>query len=274
MVNNEKRAKRRTVILVLLLCNCLLAAVLLAVFAVRELQDRKENTDFYSGDTFDVQVAPEKEPTVWQTDVVVEHAPEEEEVHGWEALGASSKDFAAITADWTDVKAWIRIPDSKIDYPVVQGEDNDYYLSHLPDGKKNDGGSIMMDVSNEADFSDAITILHGHHMKNGNMFGDLDLYEEESYYKEHPTIELYTPKGDCKAEIFAVFYVNSLTFEYPTNFQDAAAYDAFIEMCTTESVYDTGIVPQYGDTLLMLSTCSYVYDEARLLVMARLDLPA
>ena len=75
------------------------------------------------------------------------------------------------------------------------------------------------------------------------------------------------------AEIFAVFYVNSLKFTYPTNFVNAADYDDFIDMCRREAIYKTGIRPDSGDTLLMLSTCSYVYDEARLLVMARLDLP-
>jgi len=267
----QKSKKRRTILLVLLIVNCLLGAAVLVVFGIQELRDRRQGEAFYAeqGDQFDVQMsAPTPVPAAPEASPVPTEAP-----HGWEALGPSSKDFAAMTAEWPDVKAWIRIPDSKIDYPVVQGTDNDFYLTHLPDGKKNDGGSIMMDVSNEADFSDAVTILHGHHMKSGSMFGDLDLYEEESYYKEHPVIELYTPKGDVRAEIFAVFYVNSLEFTYPTNFADAAAYDAFIAMCKSESDYDTGITPQYGDTLLMLSTCSYVYDEARLLVMAKLDLP-
>ena len=274
---SEKSRKRRTILLVLLLCVCVLSATALAIFGIQELQDRRQNSAFYEGQgsQYDVPSAsPTAAPTVTATPLAPTATPvPTPTLHGWEALGASSKDFAAITADWADVKAWIRIPDSKIDYPVVQGEDNDYYLSHLPDGTKNDGGSIMMDVSNEADFSDAVTILHGHHMKNGSMFGDLDLYEEEAYCKAHPVIELYTPKGDVRAEVFAVFYVNSLEFTYPTNFADAAAYDAFIAMCKSESDYDTGITPQYGDTLLMLSTCSYVYDEARLLVMARLDLP-
>lgn len=276
MDNSEKREKRRRTCLVLLLINCLFGAALLFLLGYYELKDRKAGEDFYKTEVHALMATPAilPEPTQAQeTEPSEETAlPQPSDEPAREQLGQSEKDFAAMQAEWPDVKGWVKIDDTRIDYPVVQGEDNIYYLNHLPNKTRNAAGAIMMDMSNQGDFSDMITILHGHHMKSGNMFGDLDLYLEEAYYLAHPTVKLYTPKGDCTAEIFAVCHVDATKFQYPISFADAADFDAFVQDCIDKTPFDTGIVPQYGDQLLMLSTCAYVlYDDARLLVIARIN---
>ena len=102
-------------------------------------------------------------------------------------------DFQALRKINSDIIAWIRIPDTKIDYPVVQGKDNAYYLKHMFQKTEHAAGSIFLDMDNEADFSNRKSILYGHNMKDGSMFQGLHRFQEESYLKEHNQVYLYLP---------------------------------------------------------------------------------
>lgn len=182
----------------------------------------------------------------------------------------SAVDFPALWETCPDVKAWIRIEGTCIDYPVAQGADNRYYLSHLPDGTANKAGSIMMDVANAPDFSDDVTILHGHHMRNGEMFGDLDEYRKAKYWEQHSLMQLYTPAGDWKVAIFAACTVDGASFGYPTAFADDAAYLAFVEELRGKSSFHTELSVEPGDRLVMLSTCAYNFQDARFVVVGKI----
>lgn len=165
---------------------------------------------------------------------------------------------------------WIFLEDSGVNYPIVQGEDNVYYLNHLPDGTQNEAGSILLDQANAPDFSDTVSILHGHHMRSGAMFGELESYAEESYYKSHPEMTLFTPQGDYRVQVFAACTVDGETFEYPTAFADAAEFDAFVDEMRRATPYETQVEAAYGDRLLLLSTCAYSFREARFVVIGKL----
>lgn len=95
-------------------------------------------------------------------------------------------DFAGLKAVNPDVIAWIQIPALDISYPVVQGKDNAYYLHHLFSGESNINGSIFVDCHNQPDFTDQNTIVYGHNMKNGSMFGTLDKYQDKELFEQHP----------------------------------------------------------------------------------------
>lgn len=185
----------------------------------------------------------------------------------------SEIDFPTIWQTCPDVVGWIRLNDSVIDYPVVLGEDNDFYLHHLPDGTANKAGSIMMDQANSGGFTEAVNILHGHHMRSGSMFGRLADYKQEEYYKAHPTIRLYTPAGDYDVAVFAAYTVNGYTFGYPTSFEDEAAFTQFVRKAVSATPYETGVELQYGDRILLLSTCAYSYTGARFVVMGKIIEP-
>ena len=161
--------------------------------------------------------------------------------------------------------------DSVIDYPVVLGQDNDFYLHHLPDGTANGAGSIMMDAANSGDFGEAVNILHGHHMRNGSMFGRLEAYKREAYYRAHPVMRLYTPAGDCDVAVFAACTVNGYTFGYPTSFEDEAAFAQFVRKAVSATAYETDVTVAYGDRILLLSTCAYAYSGARFVVMGKIE---
>ena len=85
------------------------------------------------------------------------------------------------------------IEGTKINYPIVQGEENSYYLKHLFSGEWNGSGCIFLDFRNDASFADRHSIIYGHHMKNGTMFTDLDKYKKQEFFDEHPIALLITP---------------------------------------------------------------------------------
>ena len=102
-------------------------------------------------------------------------------------------DFEALKKINPEIIAWIRIPDTKIDYPVVQGADNEYYLNHTFKKTEHVAGSIFLDKDNSPDFSNRKSILYGHNMKDGSMFQGLHRFQEESYLQEHNQVYLYLP---------------------------------------------------------------------------------
>lgn len=183
---------------------------------------------------------------------------------------ASKVDFDMIWQTCPDVVGWIKLEDSVIDYPVVQGDDNEFYLNHLADGTPNETGSIMMDSANSGDFSDTVTILHGHHMRSGAMFGNIVDYDDEEYYRAHDRIRLYTPSGDYDVAVFAAFSVNGYTFGYPTSFSDEVEFNKFIRKALSSTPYKTDIEVSYGDRLLMLSTCTYSFEGERYIVLGKI----
>lgn len=98
---------------------------------------------------------------------------------------ATTIEFGELQKINPDIVAWIRIDGLGIDYPVVQGEDNEHYLYYTFRGEANVAGSIFLDYRNKADFSDSKIILYGHNMKNGSMFGSLKKYQDESVFREN-----------------------------------------------------------------------------------------
>ena len=114
-------------------------------------------------------------------------------------------DFAALAQKNSEIVGWIYIPDSKVDYPMVKGTDNSYYVSHTFEKKANGAGAIFLDWKNKGDFSDRNTVIYGHHMKNGSMFAALVEYKDPDYFNAHRTIYLYTPQGVYTATVFSAY---------------------------------------------------------------------
>jgi len=110
-------------------------------------------------------------------------------------------DFNGLRAINGDIVAWIQIPGIGVDYPVVQGEDNEHYLHYTFDGKANKAGSIFLDYRNRADFADRKVILYGHNMKDGSMFSNLKKYQDAGFRKAHGKVFLYLPDRTLECEI-------------------------------------------------------------------------
>ena len=173
-------------------------------------------------------------------------------------------DFAALQAMNDDVVAWIYCPGTKINYPVLQAEDNDYYLYRLMDGASNANGSIFMDYRNKSDLSDENTMIYGHHMRSGAMFAALIDYKKASYYEKHPYIYIMTPEQNYRMELFAACTVDSTSDIYATEPTESA-----VRECIATSVFASPIDYPTGN-IVTLSTCTYEYDDARFIVLGEL----
>lgn len=182
--------------------------------------------------------------------------------------------LAALRITNPDVVGWICIPDTEINYPMMQGEDNDFYLNHTWEKEPNSVGSIFLEWQNSADLTDYNTIVYGHNMNSGSMFGDLDLYAVQKYWELHPYVYTVTDAGVYRYEIFAFWQpeVDSLT--YGMNPQRDDTKEKFLNLSLDNSWIDTGIVPEITDRILTLSTCSGGGYTHRNVVQARLPMIA
>jgi len=171
-----------------------------------------------------------------------------------------------------DMIGWIAIDGTRIDYPVMQTPDRpNFYLKRDFD-KQNSGCGVpyAAEACSVDPQSDNITI-YGHHMKSGEIFGVLEEYKGEAFYREHPLICFDTRAGFGMYEIIAVFKVNPADFQYNLfiNATDESEFYDYVYRCKALSFYDTGVGAGYGDKLISLSTCEYSRNNNRLVVVAR-----
>lgn len=178
-------------------------------------------------------------------------------------------DFEVLRETNEDVVGWIYCADTLINLPIVQAEDNNYYLYRLIDGSTNSSGTLFVDYRNSADFSDSNTIIYGHNMKNKGMFGTLTNYKEQTYYDEHPLMWLLTPNGNYKVELISG-YVTSSTSEIYSFGQTQEEVFVLAEQSIEKSTFASDFQVSQGDRFVTLSTCSYEYDNARYVLIGRL----
>ena len=165
-------------------------------------------------------------------------------------------DFTALREVNDDILGWILIPDTKISYPLVQGEDNEYYLNRTWRKTRNSVGAIFMECQNSSDLSDFNTIIYGHRMNNSSMFGILKSFEKQSFWASHPYVYITDDNGSHRYEIFAAYEVSVEGDTYRLGFSSDASKQSFIDYCLSQSVIDTGITPTIYDRILTLSTCT------------------
>lgn len=175
-------------------------------------------------------------------------------------------DFAALSEINPDVAAWLICEGTELSYPVVRGEDNEYYLTHLFNGTPGASGCLFLDSRTEGGLSERHSIIYGHHMKDGSMFAALDGYKEQEFYEEHPTLLLLTPEGDFEAEVFSAGVAPTSSDAWRLDFPDEADFASWLSAVVESSAITTALTPSPADRILTLSTCSYEYPDARLVV--------
>ncbi len=169
-----------------------------------------------------------------------------------------------------DIVGWLYSPDTVINYPIVQGSDNDYYLYHLADGTCNRNGCLFVDCKNAGDFSDENTIIYGHHMASGSMFASLVNYASQSYYEAHPFMYLITEETVYRLELFAGYTTTADSDAYVMQFASAGIFKNWMAEICQKSDFLTMTAPTDGDRIVTLSTCAYAFDNARYVVHGRL----
>lgn len=165
-------------------------------------------------------------------------------------------DFSALREINPDVLGWILVPGTNISYPLLQGRDNDQYLRHTWRGNYSVVGSIFLECNNSPGLSDFNTIVYGHRMRNGSMFGSLKYFKNLSYWKSHPCVYITDDNGSHKYNIFAAYEASVSSTTYRLSFPNDAAKQEYIDWGLSQSVIDTGLVPTVSDQILTLSTCT------------------
>lgn len=186
--------------------------------------------------------------------------------------------YQNVFASNEDCIAWLQVPDTDIDYPVMlTPEDEGYYLYRNFFGEADKNGTLFLDTDCDLTRERGNLIIHGHHMKSGAMFGTLDQYADADYAKEHSQIYLYTPDEVRVYEVIAAF--NAKVYKGKTDqfryyayfgFDEPKTFDVYYENIKKISMYDTGVTAEYGDAFITLSTCAYHTKNGRFAVVGKL----
>ncbi len=180
--------------------------------------------------------------------------------------------YAELLAKNNDFIGWITIKDSNVNYPVMQTVDNpNFYLKHNFDKQYSDYGVPYLDEECAVHLTNNL-VIYGHNMKNGTMFTDLVNYKDKSYWENHQVINFDTMAEFNEYQVMYafVFDTNNETFCY-NDYTDMneEEFNEFMAECEKRKAYDTGVVAEYGDEILTLSTCEYSNENGRFVVVAK-----
>lgn len=183
-----------------------------------------------------------------------------------EALALAEIDLEALRAVNEEVVGWIVIPDTMVSHPLVQGADNDYYLSHNWKKRSDGSGAIFLDCAASRDLTDFHTIVYGHQMYNGTMFSTLVYYKDPDHWRQHPSVYAVLSDGVYRYDIFSAQEVGVRSVIFWLEKEKYRLEEAFLQYCTQNSAIETGSTPNAGQRILTLSTCADSGDTSRWVV--------
>ena len=213
----------------------------------------------------------------------VEESMEEVTTEAVEEPETVVEDISESPIDWEgmweineDVYAWITVPGTVIDYPILQhATDNTYYLNYNIDGSYGYPGCIYTENMNSKDFTDNNTVIYGHNMKNGSMFAGLHQYEDGNFFMEHPQVLIYTPEKEFEYTIFAAYIYDDRHLMYSFDFTNEDVYASYLD--TVLNIRDLSanirddVTVTKDDNIITLVTCMSNQPDKRLLVQAVLN---
>lgn len=177
-------------------------------------------------------------------------------------------DLSALKKVNDNVIGWIAIPGSDLSYPLLKGEDNQYYLNHTWKKEYNPVGAIYLDCQTDAGLDDFNTIIYGHRMRNLSMFGTLKFYADIQYWEEHPYVYLAVESGVYRYRVYSAYEAALDKNTYSINIADQNAKKDFFRYGAEHSVIDTGVMPAEDDCVITLSTCTGSGHSTRWVVQA------
>ena len=178
-------------------------------------------------------------------------------------------DFETLQSLYPDTVAWISCPDTPIDYPILQGADNSYYLRRLPDGTWNNSGSLFLDHRNSSDFSGTISSVYGHNMKDGSMFACLENYTSQEWYDQHPVMTLELPEETRELQVLYGFTV-SAQYWVEQGFDQEENLSALLDYAARNTTFTPAFSRQEDAPLTALITCTSHSDQERYIVLCQL----
>lgn len=176
-------------------------------------------------------------------------------------------DFSALREINPDIVAWVEIPGTRIDYPVVQADNNETYLHRSFEGEESSAGAIYLDCDSDSDFMGKHSILYGHHMKNGSMFAEIVKFKEKTFFQEHREVILYLPDRELHLKTIAALYGDASGEKRRTVFSDQESFNRYVDEMTKNCSFRE--LPE-GDCegLYSFVTCSYEFQNARTILYA------
>lgn len=259
----RRSGKRKTLIVVLVVALVVLAAAVVGILVLSnwEQRDKDLNEQMQQIAQKTAEPTPSGEP---EATASVSKAPD------------IPIDFAALKTQNQDIYAWITIPGTDIDYPVVQNPlDDSFYLTHNLAGQESVEGSIYTEQFNSKDFTDPNTVIYGHNMKNGSMFAGLHQYEDKAFFDENREIIIYTPEEKLTYRIFAAYPSGNEHIMQSYDFNDANVFARYLAgIFNTRDMkanIDGNMAVTEDNKILTLSTCVKGQDEKRYLVQAVLE---
>jgi len=225
-------------------------------------RDRDEEID---NPTIDFYDPPTPYPTEVPYDPYYEPEPEPEPVIPFVPV----LDFDELRETFPSIVGWIQSEGTNINFPIVQGTDNDFYLYHLPNRVNNRYGSIFMDFRNRADFSDHNfnTFIYGHHMSSGGMFASLMQYQHQWFYEGHQTMFIFTPTANYELRIFAAYVIDNSVESPMLRLAGPESFYSDLENILARSLITSEVRPTFDDKLVYLVTCTNVRQMDRMLVV-------
>jgi len=268
----SKKDKKYNAVGIVVVSLCGLLALASGLLMARELHQYSESAASYEDLTAFVELPD-------QTDASEETTPDgdtagADEILKEETIVLPTVDFDALKETNEDIIAWVTIPDTAVNYPVTQTDNNSYYLTHLYDGTYNKTGCLFADYENQADFSDRNTIIYGHNMRDGSMFAVLNEYDGQEFFDAHKELYLITPEGGYVVELFAAFPARPSesgtdTSPWRLSWRDDGAYTTWLKSMQDRSVVESDVTVTSSDKVLTLSTCRPGGTE-RFIVMGKL----
>ena len=213
---------------------------------------------------------PEENTSLPETEPDENIHPDAEETEAAEPEILAEVQALMKTARNSDICGWLYCPDTVISYPVVQAEDNSFYLHRDIDLNYSSYGTLFTEAMSARDFDNDNSIIYGHHMKDGGMFALLVNYAKKDFYEKHPVFYLNTPEMNYRVEVFAAFLTDMYSDAYNNSFDSDEEMQAWLDAAKEQSAIETDVEVVPGDRVLTLSTCTYEYDTARYVVMGKM----
>ena len=176
-------------------------------------------------------------------------------------------DFETLKQQNKDIVGWLYSKDTPINNPILQSNDNSYYLRRLITGEYNRSGSLFMDYRNDTNMQDCNTIIYGHNIKNETMFGSLPKYKSQDYYENHKFMYYFTPEKNYLVRVFCACTESTNSKIYTFNNLTQNTIDNIIK----KSDFTSDVTVTENDKIITLSTCAYEYEDARYIVLGKLE---
>ncbi len=254
----------------ILACICLGTAAYSAVYIWGQCREYEKGSEVYEKIAEAVVIPNPEDPEETPDPSLSEMSETESEEAGEKSEPILEIDFAALQESNPEIIAWLYCPDTEINYPVAQGTDNSYYLTHLADGTYNRNGCLFVDSQNASDFSDDNTIIYGHHMKSGKMFAGLIKYKSQEYFEQHPVVYLITPEHQYEIRLFAGYTAEVNSDSYYLQLGDSHSLAEWMREVAARSDFKAAVQLTTKDRIVTLSTCAYDFQNARYVVHGKL----